>query len=158
MLAVLFLLATATILATPAVAAEKARPLQRAVWVWNNWAASEPDRRDDLLVFCRQRGINVLFLHLMPEDLSTRGDDFRALLTQAHQQGFKIQALAGAPEWVFAEKRARLGWLLDAVVKFNDEGPAEARFDGVHLDVEPYDTPEWKASPTPCPVKSRITP
>jgi hypothetical protein len=30
---------------------------------------------------------------------------------------------------------------------FNDAGAAGERFDGLHLDVEPYDTPEWKAEP-----------
>jgi len=128
-------------------AADAPRQQQRAVWVWNNWVASEADRRVDLLAFCKQRGINVLFLHIMPEDLRVRPNDFRALLTEAHQQGVKVQALAGAPEWVFADKRTRLQWFLEGVVKFNDEGPAEARFDGVHLDVEPYDTLEWKAGP-----------
>jgi len=132
---------------TSAVAADAPRQQQRAVWVWNNWVASEADRRVDLLAFCKQRGINVLFLHIMPEDLSVRPDDFRALLTEAHQQGVRVQALAGAPEWVFPDKRARLKWFLESVVKFNEEGPAEAHFDGVHLDVEPYDTLEWKAGP-----------
>ncbi|MDP9268623.1 MAG: hypothetical protein M3P27_09925 [Acidobacteriota bacterium] len=132
---------------TSAGAAGAPRQPQRAVWVWNNWVASDPERRDDLIAFCRQRGINVLFLHVLPEELSVRSADFRAFLTQAHEQGFKVQALAGAPEWVFADKRERLSGFLAAVLKFNQEGPAEARFEGIHLDVEPYDTAEWKAGP-----------
>lgn len=122
-------------------AAERPR---RAVWVWDNSVTEEPAERDDLLRFCRERRIDTLFLHAPMDHLQDRPDEFHAFLAAAHEQKMRVEALDGAPRWPF--ERAAAEGFVTAVRVFNSfaKTPAE-RFDGIHVDAEPYDTPEWKA-------------
>jgi len=135
-LAVLLLLATATF------AAERPR---RAAWVWNNAVVDEAAQREAFLRFCAQRKLTAIFLHAPAEHLRERAVGFRALLRDAHRRGLRVEALDGHPRWAW--ERAEAEEFLAAVQTFNAAGAPDERFDGLHLDVEPYDTPEWKQDP-----------
>lgn len=116
----------------------------RATWVWDN-SVTEKAKQAELLRFCRDRRIDTLFLHAPPEHLQERAAEFRSLLAAAHKQGVRIEALDGAATW--AHEPAKAEEFVTAVRAFNDAGGPAEKFDGVQLDVEPYDTPEWKESP-----------
>jgi hypothetical protein len=125
---------------TPALAAT-----HRATWVWDNSVTQDAGRRAALLRFCHERRIDTLFLHAPADHLRERAAQFRALLVAAHAQGIRIDALDGEATW--AHEPARAEAFLAAVRGFNDAAALDQKFDGVQLDVEPYDTPEWKESP-----------
>jgi hypothetical protein len=130
---VLLLLSTAALAAT-----------HRATWVWDNDVLEAPASRAELLRFCAQRRIDVIFLHTSAGALTDRGEQFRAFLAAAHARQMQVEALGGAPEWT--QHRAELEGFVAAVVAFNQAAAPEERFDGIHLDVEPYSTPEWDSS------------
>lgn len=134
-------LAVVLLLFVSTAAAERPR---RAVWVWDNSITETAAQRDDFLRFCRDRKIDTLFLHAPMDHLQDRPDEFHAFLAAAHKKKMRVEALDGAPRWAF-ERRAAEDFVT-AVKVFNSfaQTPAE-RFDGIHLDVEPYDTTEWKA-------------
>lgn len=127
------------------VSAATAASPQRATWVWNNWVVETPAKHKDFLRFCRARGIGTVFLHAPAEHLGERAATFRAFLAAGHKQGLRVEALDGAPDWAFEPAKPEA--FIAAVLAFNDAGvDAGERFDGIHLDVEPYDSPQWKES------------
>jgi hypothetical protein len=116
----------------------------RASWVWNNWIVETPEKQQDFLRFCHARRIDTIFIHAPADHLRERAAHFRSFLAAAHQRQMRVEALDGASDWAFTPAKPQE--FLAAVLAFNRDSPPEERFDGVHLDVEPYDSPEWKAS------------
>jgi hypothetical protein len=112
--------------------------------VWDNSVTAKA-KQAGLLRFCHERRIDTLFLHAPADHLRERAAEFRSLLAAAHLQGIRVEALDGEATW--ARERAKAEEFIAAVRAFNDAGGPAERFDGVQLDVEPYDTPEWKESP-----------
>jgi hypothetical protein len=133
--------------AASAAGAPKTAPAgnQRATWVWNNWVVEKPEQYKDFLRFCRARGIGTLFLHAPADHLAERAPNFHAFLAAAHKQKMRVEALDGASDWAF--EAAKPEGFIAGVLAFNGASELEGeRFDGVHLDVEPYDTAQWKES------------
>jgi hypothetical protein len=65
-------------------------------------------------------------------------EDYRRFNAKAHKKGISVHALAGDPRWALEKYHSRpLGWLQD-VLTFNSTSSGDERFDGAHLDVEPY--------------------
>jgi hypothetical protein len=138
------LLALVALVAACAVSAAAASP-RRATWVWDNWVVETPEKQQDFLRFCRARRIDTVFLHAPADHLRERAANFHSLLAAAHRQKMRVEALDGRPEWAF--ERARAEAHVAAVLAFNlATGRPGERFDGIHLDVEPYDMPQWKAA------------
>lgn len=133
------ILITLLLLAAPGLAAP-----HRATWVWNNDVIGSAQSRAELLRFCGQRRIDVIFLHTSSGSLADRADEFRAFLAAAHARRMQVEALGGAPEWT--QHRGELDGFVAAIVTFNRAGAPEERFDGIHLDVEPYGTAEWSTA------------
>ena len=129
------------LLATSAPAAT----IARATWLWNNSVVDSAARRDDVLRFCGDRRIDTIFLYAPADHLQDRAAEFRAFLAAAHARRMQVEALGGESGWVW--EREKLSAFLAAVRAFNDAGKSDERFDGVHLDIEPYDTPQWKQDP-----------
>lgn len=122
----------------------------RGLWVWKTASLldpAHPERADRFFEFCTRHGISEVFLSL---DLHANHDGrqahfdlknpqgYRDFLKRAHGMGLQVEALAGTPEWAVRQKHAEALAVIDAVIAFNRAGPAGARFDGVHFDVEPY--------------------
>lgn len=136
-------LAVVVLLVASAGAAEAPR---RAAWVWNNSVTESAEQRSRFLRFCRERRIDTLFLHAPMDHLQDRAEEFHAFLAAAHKEKMRVEALDGAPRWPFERQAAER--FMTAVQVFNSFAKTAAeRFDGVHVDAEPYDTAEWKASP-----------
>lgn len=138
-----------TLPANPAPAATPANS-GRALWVWNTVKLLDPSHRPDLdrfFEFCARQGVKEIFLSLdirLKENTATPVFElkeparYREFLDRAHQAGLQVQALAGTSEWAARANHAQAVAAIDSVIDFNHAGPAAARFDGVHFDVEPY--------------------
>lgn len=136
----------------PASAAKPQPPanLYQAMWAWNVKPIVEGSGRgelDRLLAFCSEKRIPEIYLAVEFDNGSKENNSpmkvraaegYRGFLTRAHQQGLKVEALAGTPEWAVKEHHADALAAVDAVLAFNRASPPEARFDGIHFDVEPY--------------------
>jgi hypothetical protein len=118
--------------------------MHRATWVWDNEAITTPEQRAALLDFCAARQIDAVFLHAPAAHLRDRADEFRAFLRAAHARGVRVEALGGASDW--ARDRGKPRKFVATLLDFQRAGAPEERFDALHLDVEPYSTPEWEAS------------
>ncbi len=145
----LSLLLLVVLLATAAPAAEAprraAQRAQRALWVWRPAFLESEKELKDLLLFARLRNIRTLFLFTSRRRLEEDPEAFRRFLRQAHRGKLAVQALNGEPHWIFPEQRGEPEAFLQAVEEFHRESSPDARFDAIHLDVEPQSLPEWKA-------------
>ena len=120
----------------------------RALWVWNPTALlRDVTARRHFLEFCRAQGINVAWVQTtrrLPGESRLQDEDgWRGLLGDAHRAGLKIHALDGDPTYVLRERHFVVLGLVDTIIRFNRSAPPNQRFDGIHLDNEPYLLAGW---------------
>lgn len=115
------------------------------MWVWDADPLFSDTGRREFLEFCVQQGIATAWIQVgaLPGARLRQAADWQRLLAEAHRVGIAIHALDGAPEFVLPHRHADVMNLVEAVIAFNREAPADARFAGIHLDNEPYLLPGW---------------
>jgi hypothetical protein len=106
----------------------------RSLYVWKT---EEADAK--LLAFCAERKVTRLYLMVGAETT----DALRAFVTSAHEAKVQVHAMhpGDMAEWLDAfparlDHKVIVGWV-EAVVK-------EGIYDGIHLDIEPHSTKQWK--------------
>jgi hypothetical protein len=119
----------------------------QALWVWKTPDLFDAQARDRFLAFCAAHHLREIYLSVefthpnedpsRPLEISA-AEQVRQLVERLHQQGLKVDALAGTPEWAMKKNHSEALAAAEAVVEFNRASPAAARFEGVHYDVEPY--------------------
>jgi hypothetical protein len=142
-------IAVALLLTLPGPAAAQAKP-DRGMWVWESAPIlRDAGERRAFFEFCKAHGVNVIAMQI-----ATRGtgpdrrlDDraeWTAFITEAHRSRMRVHALDGDPVYARSAQHGTVLSIVDAVVAYNASVAPAARFDGVHLDIEPYALPEWK--------------
>jgi len=137
------------------------KPKPRAMWIWSTAElirnATECRR---LFEACRQENIGLLWIQLPYQRVDvTKADStklrqarishtaaLRSFLKEAHRRGIKVHALDGYPEFALRENHAVPLAVVDEIARFNSQGEKEERFDGIHLDNEPYLILAWQDS------------
>ncbi|MEK3734908.1 hypothetical protein MKX64_21075 [Paenibacillus sp. FSL M8-0334] len=109
----------------------------RATWVWQTEFIA--DRGEQLIAFAKDEGINLIYLQIQRQLPKPMYEHF---IQQAHENGIAVHALGGDPRWALAEYRNDMLDFADWVTSYNRE--AAARFDGIHLDIEPYVLDQWE--------------
>lgn len=122
------------------------RGRKMAIWLWNTAAVLDDADRQEFLTFCKVTGINQVFLAVNHE-LTSDGKQLRLreLVTQLHRHGVAVSALFGTPEWVFRRNHANLLRRIEFIRKYNAGAEPEARFDAIHLDIEPHALEVWQS-------------
>ena len=121
------------------------------IWVWQREYVVDLWERTLMLDFCRSHGIGSIFVQVHFD--KTEQDDYvlanpqawNDLLLMANALGIRVEALDGAGNMAFAVNRSDTISRLKAVLDFHVNQPANARFSGIHYDIEPYTTPRWKS-------------
>ncbi|WP_395743782.1 hypothetical protein [Prosthecobacter sp.] len=128
----------------------------RGMWIYKtDDIAASAAAGDFLFDFCAKRQITDLFWQVHFERLADGGrslknaDQTRAFIQRAHAHSLRIHALFGDPSHALSTKHAIVFASVDGILAFNHEGPADAHFDGVHLDIEPHGLPQWKKADIP---------
>ena len=114
-----------------AVASRMDRPAAaRAMWVWDT---SNPQA---VVTLATSRGIGQLYA-AVPTNVGTSPKlaELRSLVTLADAAGLRVDALGGDPGWIDNPSAVVRTWLKPAL--------ATGLFTGVHIDMEPYNTPAW---------------
>ena len=131
-------------------------PRDRAMWIYQRPydVVRDPAERDAVLPFSEGHGIKEFFLYVSFR-CSPSGDtcsleesderDLRLLLRAAHENGIGVQALYDDARLALTANHNRARAIVQAVLRFNNGGEAEERFDGIHLDVEPHVLDEYRA-------------
>ncbi len=117
---------------------------RRSMWVWKTDPVNNMIARTALLDFCDRTAVNTIYLYF--GEISTEKsylDKLAQFLEEAHKRGVRVEALTGNPTWVLSENhQLTLDWI-KSFLEFNKGRKKESRFDGVHLDIEPYLLSEW---------------
>ena len=123
-----------------------ARSVPNAMWVWNTDELFNGRRQPkEFFAFCGRMKVRTIYLSLdlrqsaagVPLALQNTAR-YDKLLQQAHEAKLRVEALAGSPEWAVSQFHPRAVDVVKIVAHFNRAAPSNGRFDGVHLDVEPY--------------------
>ncbi len=114
----------------PGVARTDRPAAPRAMWVWDT---SNPQA---VVTLATSRGIGQLYA-AVPANVATSPKlaQLRSLVALADAAGLRVDALGGDPGWVDNPSAAVTSWLEPAL--------ATGLFTGVHVDIEPYNTPAW---------------
>ena len=111
--------------------------LPKAMWVWDAQVVVRPAERNDLLAFCREKHVGILYLSAYNLDPPYE-QNYRIFNALAHKQGIEVHALAGDPRWGRSRYHdVPLRWIKSVQV-FNASGKKSEQFDGIHTDIEVY--------------------
>lgn len=134
-----------TVTAAVAIVAAPKAASDRTLWVWDAAPLLHDTRaRGAFFDFCRARGITIAWIQVsVRSGALDAAPDWQRLLADAHAAGLRVHALDGAPDYVLRHNHGTVIEIVDAIARFNTQAPATSRFDGVHLDNEPYLLPEW---------------
>lgn len=113
-------------------------PAYYGTWLWNAWMIVNDAQK--VLDFLKNNSFYELYLQI---DKTINPVYYANFISMANSYGISVYALDGNPYWVFEDKNASLYEFLNWVQSYNSQVMKNARFKGIHLDVEPYDTPEW---------------
>ncbi|WP_110932890.1 hypothetical protein [Paenibacillus bouchesdurhonensis] len=114
--------------------------LVKATWIWQTEMIR--DGGEQVLRFSRNEGINLIYLQInrqMPRET------YEVFVKHAHEERISVHALGGDPRWALTEHRDDMLGLADWVMNYNSNVSPEGRFDGVHLDIEPYVLAQWES-------------
>lgn len=115
-------------------------PLTRATWIWNaKLIVSQPE---EIVAFAKEHQINRIYLQIKPIDIPPQA--YRSFIGLASRAGIGVEALSGDPHWVFTRNQESIASLIAWVKAFNNQAPENERFQGIHVDIEPYLLPEWE--------------
>lgn len=111
---------------------------ERATWLWNPWMFVEDEA--GTLAFLESKNLNKVYVQI-DQDISKAV--YHSFIGKAQAQGIAVYALDGAPNWAapkgFTNQDRLMNWLAD----YQSSAGQHARFDGIHLDVEPYLYSGW---------------
>ncbi len=122
----------------------------RSIWVWSNSHSiiEDVDKQRAFFRFLKNPNeispaVTNVYLDCSRSYLinETFKKQLAILITNAHREGICIQFLAGNPSWSY-QNRTVLS-IIEAMSRYNQEVPPEARFDGIHFDIEPHTMTMW---------------
>lgn len=111
----------------------------RATWLWNPWMFY--DSPESTLAFLQQKKVSTVFVQI---DSDIPRANYHAFLTGAHKVNIKVFALDGAPNWGEKSGAKSKNKFKNWIANYQTTAPATAKFDGIHVDIEPYGLPEWE--------------
>lgn len=113
----------------------------RATWLWNPWMFVSDEA--GTLAFLESKQLNKVYVQI---DRDVPKAAYGSFITKANALGISVYALDGAPSWVapkgYVNQDRLMAWLAD----YQSQAAANARFSGVHLDVEPYLYSGWNTN------------
>ncbi|MGN7357597.1 hypothetical protein ACTHPF_09515 [Paenibacillus sp. SAF-054] len=110
----------------------------KATWLWDASLIENPGK---VLDFCKEQGVNVIFLQIQ-KNVDT--DEYKRFIATAHAEDISVHALDGHPEWAYQEQDKEANQFIDWVLDYNGKASPEERFTGIQLDVEPYQLKRWE--------------
>lgn len=132
-----------------------ASPPSRAVWTWerDSYAMLESrEAAEAAFDFLRSKRVDTIYLYADAFERRTLIADqpqrYRDFIAQAHARGFRVYALLGSAylrteRYILPGQRREATAMLRRVLDYNAKSPANARFDGANLDIEPHLLDEW---------------
>jgi len=132
--------------AAPERSQAQRRDTTNSLWVWHtsDLLAAGDKAVDELVDLAQQADVSRIYLQVPGgfDEADTR-QAMRAVASRLGTAGISLLALDGAPEYALPSEHDDLLDTVAEVIDYNDSVPKEARFVGMHLDVEPYLLSGW---------------
>ena len=115
------------------------------LWVWKSpTVLGAPRGADALRDFCISEEINEVYVSVSAKGDAAQERQLVELIAKLHESKIRVEALLSSVDADEAGKhRDSLLSRVEGIVKFNHEHPSD-RFEGIHLDVEPWQRQENK--------------
>ncbi|HXO87375.1 MAG TPA: hypothetical protein VN885_01920 [Candidatus Acidoferrales bacterium] len=128
-----------------AVTAAAAQAPVHGLWVWKSPdVLAAPRAAEKLSEFCKTEGITEVYVSISAKSFESEKPALAQAIAVLHRENVRVEALLSSTEADEPGKhRDTLVEHAQEIVRFNREHTA-ARFDGIHLDVEPQQRPENK--------------
>lgn len=111
----------------------------KGTWMWDSKLIErDPDK---LINFASDNHVTSVYLQIDADIAPTIYEDF---IRSAKEKHINVEALAGRPDWAYKSKQDQIKKFIAWVKNYNASVGTEARFDGLHFDIEPYLLTEWK--------------
>lgn len=131
--------------------------LQKAMWLWEtDKIINSPAKQRELQSFCKSQGITEIFVQIpyktdqRPETIGNRpwkiiwdSSKIRPLVAALSGMGVRVHALDGDARFALREWHGRVIALINRIIEYNKEVPANERFVGIRYDNEPYLLPNF---------------
>jgi hypothetical protein len=140
----LFCSALFVVLPIAAIAQTTNAPVH-GLWLWKSPAVLESTHAaESLLSFCQSENINEVYISISERSEPAEESELAHTITILHRATIRAEALLSSSEADEPGKhRDTLLRHVQEILEFNRKHPA-AKFDGIHLDVEPQQRPENK--------------
>ena len=117
------------------------------LWVWKGPVVLDDESSArELLAFCQENEINEVYVAVWSQGALMTDERLVRAIGLLHASSVRVEALLASENADEAGRhREKLLRQLREVLAFNQRSP-RARFDGVHLDIEPQQRPENKGS------------
>jgi len=79
-------------------------------------------------------------------DRGMGNDAWQSFMTRCNEKGISVEALMGDPQWIInksTDNGPTLQRQLDWIKQYHNNVPKNARFTGIHMDVEPWVVKGW---------------
>jgi hypothetical protein len=115
------------------------------LWVWRSATVFEaPRAAESLLDFCKSEDVTEIYVSISERNGASEEPQLVRLISLLHSSNIRVEALLSSTEADEPGKhRETLLRHVRGILEFNHRHPA-ARFDGIHLDIEPQQRPENK--------------
>ncbi|MBP2000379.1 hypothetical protein J2Z69_001398 [Paenibacillus shirakamiensis] len=114
---------------------------QRATWLWDTTLIKKST--PDILTFMSDNGVNLVYLQI---DRTMDAIYYKDFIRQASAKHIQVHALDGNAAWALVNQRPKLNTLFSWIANYQAAALPEERFQGIHLDIEPYQLPTWKTN------------
>ncbi|MCD1259669.1 copper amine oxidase N-terminal domain-containing protein [Paenibacillus athensensis] len=111
----------------------------KSTWIWNSRLIETEG--DSILEFAVNHKLTALYL---PYETFPAQDVYRNFIGKANKLGIRVEALAGRSDWIYSRNHSRIQQWIAAVTRYNAAAEATERFQGFHVDVEPYTLDMWQ--------------
>lgn len=149
--------AVTTTAPSPTVVSPTAKPTLKnvqAMWVWGEsyGIVTDSKKQSDFFSFIKAphgnsaTAINRIYLNGDSFDYKSNSNKtaLRAFLKRAHQNGVAVEYLTGNSKWAIPGNEKEALSRADKMIAFNKEtSDTQERYDGLHLDIEPYLLDDW---------------
>jgi hypothetical protein len=116
-----------------------------AIWLWNTVEVLKGEPREAFINFCKNQGVNKVFVSINKKVVSSiaQSSDLQTFIAHLHNANIKAAALMGEPTWVYEKNRQKMLRRIRFILEYNNNTIDPARFDAIHLDIEPHTLAEW---------------
>lgn len=117
----------------------------RGMWLWeSSELLKNPACEQAALTTLREARVTDLFLQIpYPKDVKDAvkpelETELRQFIKTAHSHSIRVHALDGSPDLSLRDQHPLVLSRIQSILAFNSSSRPEERFNGIHLDVEPY--------------------